>query len=137
MLSSFETKIKDKLRCSRHTLKDYYLGNITVGARPQTLSFHCQIKGVFIWKKNTSTKWGPQLSEISPYKKIQLKNQNLFIWKATRGVLWKKVFLKISQNSQENTCARVSFLIKLQAWGHPISKNTFFTEHPWTTATRK
>ena len=25
----------------------------------------------------------------------------------------KKVFLEISQNSQENTCARVSFLIKL------------------------
>ena len=27
----------------------------------------------------------------------------------------KKVFLKISQNSQENTYARVSFLIRLQA----------------------
>ena len=27
----------------------------------------------------------------------------------------KKVFLEVSQNSQENTCARVSFLIKLQA----------------------
>ena len=27
----------------------------------------------------------------------------------------KNVFLKISQNSQENTCAGVSFLIKLQA----------------------
>ena len=26
----------------------------------------------------------------------------------------KKVFLEISQNSQENTCARVPFLIKLQ-----------------------
>ena len=26
----------------------------------------------------------------------------------------KKVFLEISQNSQENTCASVSFLIKLQ-----------------------
>ena len=26
----------------------------------------------------------------------------------------KKVFLEISQNSQENICARVSFLIKLQ-----------------------
>ena len=26
-----------------------------------------------------------------------------------------KVFLEISQNSHENTCARVSFLIKLQA----------------------
>ena len=31
---------------------------------------------------------------------------------ATRGVLCKRVFLKISQNSQENTCARVSFLKK-------------------------
>ena len=29
----------------------------------------------------------------------------------------KKVFLKISQNSQENTCDRVSFLIKLQNSG--------------------
>ena len=27
------------------------------------------------------------------------------------------MLLKISQNSQESTCARVSFLIKLQAWG--------------------
>ena len=27
----------------------------------------------------------------------------------------KKVFSEISKNSQENTCARVSFLIKLQA----------------------
>ena len=32
---------------------------------------------------------------------------------ATRGVLWKKVLLEISQNSQESTCARVFFLIKL------------------------
>ena len=30
-------------------------------------------------------------------------------------ILYFKVFLKILQNSQENTCARVSFLIKLQA----------------------
>ena len=36
---------------------------------------------------------------------------------ATRGVLLKKVFLEISQNLQENNCARVSFLIKLQALG--------------------
>ena len=35
----------------------------------------------------------------------------------TGGVLLKKVFLKISQNSQENTCATLSFLIKLQASG--------------------
>ena len=25
---------------------------------------------------------------------------------ATRGVLWKKMFLEVSQNSQENTCPR-------------------------------
>ena len=29
----------------------------------------------------------------------------------------EKVFLEFSQNLQENTCARVSFLIKLQASG--------------------
>ena len=29
---------------------------------------------------------------------------------ATGGVLSEKVFLEISQNSQENACARVSFL---------------------------
>ena len=33
---------------------------------------------------------------------------------ALRGVLSKKVFLEISQNLQENTCAWVSFLITLQ-----------------------
>ena len=36
----------------------------------------------------------------------------------------KTVFLEISQNSQENTGARVSFL------------RTFFTEHLWTTASQ-
>ena len=65
---------------------------------------------------------------------------------ATGGVLWKKVFLKISQNSQENTCARVSFLIKLQIqpaalltkrlWNrfsfcelYEIFQNTFFSNN--------
>ena len=61
------------------------------------------------------------------------------------------MIVEISQNSQEKTCARISFLIRLQAWGLQlyekcdsgtgvfcefceISKNTFFTEHLWTTA---
>ena len=59
----------------------------------------------------------------------------------------KKVFLEVSQNSQENTCARVSFLIKLQVWAWnfikketlaqvfsnefwEISKNTFSYRMP-------
>ena len=68
---------------------------------------------------------------------------------ATRGVLCKK--LEISQNSQKNTCARVSFFIKLQVSGlqlylkkdsdtgfsrefFKISKDTFFTEYILVTA---
>ena len=60
-----------------------------------------------------------------------------------RGVLCNKVFLKISQNSQENICARVSFLLKWQALGLfssefcEISKNTFLTKHLWETASVK
>ena len=38
----------------------------------------------------------------------------------------KKVFLEISQNSQENTCASVSFLIKLQA-----VPATLLKKRPW------
>ena len=63
----------------------------------------------------------------------------------------KKVFLEISQNSQENGCVRVYFLIKLQAWGLQfylkrdsdtgfscefceISKNTCFLRTPLVAA---
>ena len=30
---------------------------------------------------------------------------------ATRGILYEKAVLEISQNSQENTCARASFTV--------------------------
>ena len=60
----------------------------------------------------------------------------------------KKVFLETSQNSQKNTCARVYFLIKLEASACnfikketltqvffsefcEISRDTFFTEQLW------
>ena len=48
----------------------------------------------------------PQVEHVFPTSSTYLA--------ATGGVLW---FSKISQNSQENTWARVSFLIKLQASG--------------------
>ena len=41
----------------------------------------------------------------------------------------KEVFLEISQNSQENTCARVSFLVKLQALG--LRPTTLLKERLW------
>ena len=70
---------------------------------------------------------------------------------ATGGVLIKKVFLGILQNSQENTCVRVSFSTKFQTEAcnfilkktlaqvfscefSKISKSTFFTEHLRATA---
>ena len=66
-------------------------------------------------------------------------------------VFYKKRFFKISRNSQENTCARASFLLKLQAVGVnfikketptqrfrsefcEIVKNTHFVEHLRTAA---
>ena len=59
-----------------------------------------------------------------------------------RGCSVKKVFLEILPNSQENTCARDPFLIKLQVSAQlffcefcKISKNIFFTEHPQTLRT--
>ena len=45
---------------------------------------------------------------------------------ATGGVLHKKVFLKISQNSRENTCARVFF--------NKVAGLGLFTKHLWATA---
>ena len=56
----------------------------------------------------------------STFVKVELIYWNyLFSYSLYRsshqGFLWKKMFLEISQNSQENTCGRVSFVIKLQA----------------------
>ena len=67
---------------------------------------------------------------------------------AIRGVLWKRVFLKISQNAQGNTWDRVSFLqpqacnfIKKETLAKvficefcEISKNTFFPRTPVVVA---
>ena len=70
---------------------------------------------------------------------------------ATGGVSIKKVLLEILQNSQENTCVRVSFLTKFQTEDCnfikkntlaqvfscefcKISKNIFFIEHLLATA---
>ena len=50
----------------------------------------------------------------------------------SEAVVWRcsveKVLLEISQNSQENTCARVSFLIKWQAWGLQLYEKETLTQ---------
>ena len=53
---------------------------------------------------------------------------------ATRGILWKKVFLEILQISQENTFMKKKNLAQVISCEFcEISKNTFFTEHLWKT----
>ena len=47
------------------------------------------------------------------YEKALLQNREAVVQRCSV----QKVFLKISQNSQENTRARVYFLIKLQTLG--------------------
>ena len=61
---------------------------------------------------------GPQYSNnFSQKNNLQFCVE--FIWAevVAKRCSVKKVFLEISLNSQESTCARVSFLIKLQASG--------------------
>ena len=61
-------------------------------------------------------------------KKIRLETMINCYWcdfRITSASLQKQpseVFLEISQNSQENNCARVSFLAKLQAWPATLLK---------------
>ena len=67
----------------------------------------------FYMKCKTGLKW------INLQQFRSKKNHNI-TFKQTETVIQrcsvKKVFLKISQNSQENNCARVFLLIKLLAW---------------------
>ena len=100
---------------------------------------------------NKVYKWFPEEAIQKCFERCSTLKSWVPTEAATRGVLWKKVFLKILQNSQENTCARVSFLIKLHTPGLQlywketlvqvfccefceISRNTLFAEHLWTTA---
>ena len=60
------------------------------------------------------------LSKISSSLKLLLFKATPGNWSDSEGgsLRWsvRKVFLEISQNSQENNCPRVSFLIKLKTW---------------------
>ena len=49
------------------------------------------------------------------YCEVAISSSLRYIEAVAKRCSVKIVFLEISQNSQENTCARVSFIIKLQA----------------------
>ena len=85
-----------------------------------TLFFHplllSGISSIIIFEIHISA-YSDYSKSVSAFKKQILKfiRPSTNTEAATGGVLLKKVFLEISQNSQENPCARDSFLIKLQA----------------------
>ena len=51
------------------------------------------------------------LTVLKKFHRISESSDSRQTEAVTAGVLWKEMFLKISQNSQENTFAKVSFLI--------------------------
>ena len=57
------------------------------------------------------------IAVVGKFKVLLIRYENIYVVKeaVTQRFSVKNLFLKISHNSQENTCARVSFLIKLQA----------------------
>ena len=69
--------------------------------------------------------------EIVKFRTFPFWGENPFVTHCThrrshRRCPIKKVFLNILQNSEENTCARVYFLIKLQKFLRtPFLQNTF------------
>ena len=108
--------------------------------------------GLFIYKKKVYMHIFVYLYRFTVYLVIFKVNCEFIQakWKKIKFKLKQplEVFTKVSQNSQENFCARVSFLIKLQAPAcnfikkgtlaqlftcefFEISKSTFFTEHLW------
>ena len=98
--------------------------------------YNGRLKGKFVSKNVINlSKWNLTENEISflpkdlnfmptcnkldvAMLKFELEVEQFDRWQFTKAVAErcsaKKVFLGISQNSQENICARVSFLIKLQ-----------------------
>ena len=59
---------------------------------------------------------------LFPGNHHNLHSSEVVVWRCSV----EKVFLEISQNSQENTCARASFLIKFQA-----RSATSLKKRPW------
>ena len=75
--------------------------------------FSCERLGRSLWETIVSSKAVPEVLKIKYKSKFKLGFTN------PEAVAWMcsviKIFLNILQNSQENTCIRVTFLIKLQA----------------------
>ena len=75
------------------------------------LHLFCNVEFEFSWFHNTKQSSEILILEIEALLELQNKTDIEMMGSV------KKVLLEISQNLQGNTCARVSFLTKFQAWG--------------------
>ena len=92
----------------------------------QTLKYNSELEGHYKMSKRTSNLSmffiNSNLSILSqsfPFGPLNTSQKLKVFWfslmcfnkteAATRGVLWKKVYLEISHNPHKNTCARASF----------------------------
>ena len=81
---------------------------------------------VWSWTQIQWTAWMSTIHSWSKTRKCDQHPTTIYIWIRSCHQRWcrnshqrcsiKKVLLKISQNSLENACVRVSFLIKLRDW---------------------
>ena len=102
--------------------RDFYPGMKRVEFHPG-MKFNLKEKLPLSMKTyNEIYNWYVETSEITFWEKLLCSSFSfayflikVFQKQSPGGVLWKKAFIEISQNSQENDCTRVSFLIKLQA----------------------
>ena len=85
----------------RASTKDDSLNELRLAKAGLPLANFFRTKRLFSWRKFLIIENIKNMPRIKSEAVIQRCSVN-------------KVFLEISQNSQENTCARVSFLIKLQ-----------------------
>ena len=95
------------------TLNDLYLcwGLILVKLQVLLKNTSRPLHLMIIWEYNCTKMW-------TFLRSLRLKKiiRGVFREAVVQRCSVKKVFWEISQNSQKNTCARVSFLIKLQTW---------------------
>ena len=78
------------------------------------------IEKIIFFKPNPTSYFLVFVINILSTSKDWIWRLNNAIMHTTEAVVQKcsvrKMFLEVSQNLQENTCAKVSFFIKLQAW---------------------
>ena len=93
-------------------------------------------KKLFIW--TLFTQWDLTKKSTSFTQQFPLFYRFYFLKKSHRGVLWKRCSENFLQNSQKNTCASASFLLKKRRSHRCFPGNfekflrsPFFIEHVW------